>query len=177
MILHVVRHAEAIERTPDVQEDHRYLTPKGRKRFRDVAKSCRKAGMSPDIILTSPLIRAVQTADILAERLRYDGELQTAPLLASGFRPESLEELLAAVPNAKEVAIVGHEPDLGMLVQALFAEEGSIALPKGAVVSFKRAGGPNGGATFVHYITGGANIITSRSKALARLQQPDNRSK
>ena len=177
MILHVVRHAEAIERTPDVQEEHRYLTPKGRKRFRDVAKTCRKAGMSPDVILTSPLIRAVQTADILAERLRYDGELQTAPLLSSGFRPEQLEELLAAVPNAKEVAIVGHEPDLGLLVQALFAEEGSVALPKGAVVSFKRGAGQNGGATFVQYITGGANIITSRSKALARLQQPDNRSK
>lgn len=170
MIIHVVRHAEAIERTREVPEEHRYLTPRGRKRFRKVAKGLDKLGTDLDVILTSPMIRAVQTADILAERLRYDGDLQVAALLGPGFRPESLGELLGSHTQAKEIAIVGHEPDLGALAQALFSTQGACTLPKGAVVSFKIAAAGQGEAQFLQMVTGGANIITSRKKALARLE-------
>jgi len=170
MIIHVVRHAEAVERTPEVPEEHRYLTPRGRKRFRKIAKSLKKLGIDPDVILTSPLVRSVQTADILAERLRFTRELQVAALLAPGFQPQSLGKLLSGYPQAKEIAIVGHEPDLGALTRALFAEQAGCTLPKGAVVSFKKTAGNQGEAVFLQFVTAGASIITSRSKALARLQ-------
>lgn len=176
MIIHVVRHAEAIERSPEISEDHRFLTRRGRNRFRKVGKRLRKLGMEPDVILTSPLIRAVQTADILAETLRYDGELLVAGLLAPGFRPQALDELLSGYPEANEIALVGHEPDVGALVQSLLAAEGSLSMTKGAVVSFKRIAGDHGGAEFIQLVTGGGRIVTSRGKALTRLQ-PENRTK
>ena len=172
MIIHIVRHAEAVERSADIPEEHRFLTRRGRKRFRKVGKSLRKLGIEPDVIVTSPMIRAVQTADILADALRYDGELLVAALLAPGFRPQALDELLSlsGYPKAKEVALVGHEPDLGILTQRLLATEGACSLDKGAVVSLKRAAGDQGGAELIQLVTGTGRIITSRSKALDRLQ-------
>jgi phosphohistidine phosphatase len=174
MIIHLVRHAEAIERSPEIPEEHRFLTRRGRKRFRKIANTVKKAGMNPDLILTSPLIRAVQTAEILAEKLRHKGELQVAQLLAPGFRPEALDELLDAYPEAGEVALVGHEPDVGSLVQALLAVEESCELKKGAIVSFKRSAGSREGAQFIQLVSGGGKIITSSKKALQRLQVNDS---
>jgi phosphohistidine phosphatase len=170
MIIHIVRHAEAVERSSDIPEEHRYLTPRGRKTFRKIARTGKKAGIQPEVILTSPLVRAVQTADILAEKLGFKGDLQLAPLLSPGFRPESLDQLLDSWPQAEEVALVGHEPDLGSLAQALFAVDGDCALKKGAILSFERAAGGQEGAAFIQLITGGGKVITSRNKALKRLQ-------
>jgi phosphohistidine phosphatase len=171
MIIHVVRHAEAVDRSEEITEEHRYLTPRGRKRFRKVGKALRKAGVKPDIIVTSPMIRAVQTADILAEALRHKGELLVAPLLAGGFNPESLNELLDIFPEAAEIALVGHEPDVGRVAQALLAEAAPCPLPKGAVISFKRSGGTQGEAQFIQLVTGGGRIVTSKNKAVAHLQK------
>ena len=170
MIIHLVRHAEAIERSPDTPEEHRFLTRRGRKRFRKIAKGLRKLGTQLDVILTSPLVRAVQTADILAETLRCKGDLLVEGLLAPGFRPESLDQLLNSYPQAKGIALVGHEPDLGILAQTLLSEEVYCTLKKGVVVSVKRAAGDRGKADFIQLVTGGGKIITSLSKALEHLQ-------
>jgi phosphohistidine phosphatase len=169
MIIHLVRHAEAIERSMDVLEDHRFLTRRGRKRFRKVTKSLKKLGLDPDVILTSPMIRAVQTAEILAEGLRHDGELQVAPTLGHGFRPKALDQLLGSYPQAKEIALVGHEPEFGMLAKTLLKSETDCTMSKGAVLSLKRSDTAHGDVEFVQLVTGGGKIITSRSKALDRL--------
>lgn len=171
MIIHIIRHAEAIERTPEVPEEHRYLTPRGRRRFRKAARSLATLGIEPDVILTSPLIRSVQTADILAEELRFKRELIVAGELSPGFRPERLDELLKLHPQATEVALVGHEPDLGLVTRALLGEEASLALPKGGTVSFKRSATGTGEPQFLQLVTGSGRIVTSRSKALDRLRQ------
>ncbi|MBU5637138.1 histidine phosphatase family protein [Geomonas sp. Red69] len=171
MIIHIVRHAEAIERTPEVPEEHRYLTRRGRRRFRKAAKSLATLGIEPDLILTSPLVRAVQTADILAEKLRYKRELIVASELSPGFRPEMLDELLKLYPQASEVALVGHEPDLGLVTQALLGEEASLSLPKGGTVSFKRNASGSGEPQFLQLVTGTGRIITARGKAVDRLRQ------
>jgi phosphohistidine phosphatase len=173
MIIHIVRHAEAIERSPLVPEEHRFLTRRGRRRFRKAAKSLATLGMEPDIILTSPLVRSVQTADILAEKLRYKRELAVSGLLAPGFRPDALDDLLKTNPRAGEIVIVGHEPDLGLLSQALLAVQAPCTLPKGGTVSFKRDNG-HGDAVFIRMVTGSGRIITSRSKALDYLQRDGN---
>lgn len=170
MIIHLVRHAEAIERSYDIPEAHRFLTPRGRKRFREIASELKKLGMAPDLILTSPLIRAVQTAEILAQTLNYKHELLLTSQLAPGFRSEGLDELLQQYPQLKEIALVGHEPDFGALAQTLFAAQGSCTLKKGAVISFKRTAGHGDGAEFLHLVDGGGKI-TSRKEALQRLQE------
>lgn len=174
MIIHIVRHAEAIERGPLVPEEHRFLTRRGRRRFRKAAKSLATLGIQPDIILTSPMIRSVQTADILAEKLRYGRELAVSGLLAPGFRPDALDDLLKTNPRAGEIVIVGHEPDLGLLTQALLAVQSPCTLPKGGTVSFRRTTDGHGDAHFVQMVTGSGSIITSRSKALDRLQRDGN---
>jgi phosphohistidine phosphatase len=166
-----------VERSPEIPEEHRFLTRRGRKRFRKVADSLRKSGVEPDVILTSPLIRAVQTAEILAEALRHKGELQVASLLAPGFRPQSLDEILDGYPQVDEIALVGHEPDLGALAQVLLAAEAPCSLKKGAVVSFKRNAGDQGKADFIQLVTGGGRIITSRGKALESLQNENTTNK
>jgi phosphohistidine phosphatase len=169
MIIHIVRHAEAIERSDAITEEHRYLTPRGRKRFRKIADSFKETGFHPEIILTSPLVRAVQTADILAETLRYKGDLPVADLLV-GFRPQSLDKLLENHKEAKEIALVGHEPDLGILAQTLLETDIACTLKKGAVISFKLTAGELGKADFIQLVTGGGRVVTSRGKALERLQ-------
>ncbi len=168
MIIHIVRHAEAVDRSDDISEEQRYLTPRGRKRFRKVAKALRKTGGAPDLILTSPLLRAVQTADILAESLRYEGDLLVTTLLSPGFRPQKLDRLLELNPQATEMVLVGHEPDLGIVAGSLLGSDGSCSLTKGAILSFQTTG--PGQAEFFRMITGGGNTITSKSKAEAKLQ-------
>jgi phosphohistidine phosphatase SixA len=63
MRLHIIRHAEAIERSTDLPDEQRHLTCCGRKRFRKVAACLKKMAIAPDYILASPLVRAVQTAE------------------------------------------------------------------------------------------------------------------
>lgn len=169
MIIHLIRHAEAVDRSQDIPEEHRFLTPRGIKRFRKVARSLKKLGLEPDVILTSPMIRAVQTADILSETLRHKGDLLVVPQLAARFGPEQLDELLNSYPQAREIVLIGHEPDLGALTQNMLEAQASCALCKGGGASFKRSAG--GEALFIQLVTGGGRIFTSRSKALERLQR------
>ena len=84
MKLIVVRHAAAVERSSDISEETRFLTPEGRVFFRKTARTMLKNGVEPGLILTSPLLRAVQTADILAETLAYSGPLLVRNELQSG---------------------------------------------------------------------------------------------
>jgi phosphohistidine phosphatase len=135
--LYLVRHAEAIERTATIPDGSRYLTTAGRLSFRKIARRARKAGAAPDVIFTSPLLRAVQTAEILAERLKHKGEVVVARELSPGFDLPALRALLAGAGNPAEAAFVGHEPDLGDIAAALMSVRGGFPLRKGAVVALE----------------------------------------
>ena len=115
-------------------------------------------------------MRAVQTADILAEKLRFQGGLLVEPLLAPGFRANRLDELLQGYPQVREIALVGHEPDLGLLAQALLAEDDACSLKKGEILSVKYNDALQGAAKFRQLVAGAGKVVTSRSKALERLQ-------
>lgn len=134
MKLYIVRHAAAIERTAEVPEEQRYLTPEGRAFFRRTARTMLQKKVRPDLILTSPLIRAVQTADILAETLSYDSSLQVADELSPGFDMVGLRKVLDAFPGIQELVLVGHEPDLSQVVSSLLSLPGGFSLKKGVGV-------------------------------------------
>jgi phosphohistidine phosphatase len=140
MKLYLVRHAEAIERSGTTPDASRYLTTKGRLAFRKIARRVRRAGIAPDVILTSPLLRAVQTAEILAERLKHEGPVVVAKELSPGFDLPALRSLLAEAGNPREAAFVGHEPDLGTLAAMLLDVPGGFPLRKGAVLAFEADG-------------------------------------
>jgi phosphohistidine phosphatase len=141
MRLYIVRHAEAIERGGTVPESHRYLTPKGRDYFRKTSRQMIRKGAIPDCILSSPLIRAVQTADILAEEIGFRGPLIVTDKLAPGFGRAGLRVILSKCADAKEVALVGHEPDLGDLVTSLLSLKEPYTLKKGEAVALNLPGG------------------------------------
>jgi len=137
MKLLVVRHAEAVERAPAIAEEDRWLTPRGRASFAASVRVIARRRMPPDLIVTSPLVRAVQTAELLAAGLDYDGELAVSRELAPGFDREGLARLLAGRPGASHVAIVGHEPDVGRVVADLLGRPEAVPLRKGMAVALE----------------------------------------
>jgi phosphohistidine phosphatase len=137
MRLYFVRHAEAIERGGNVPDAMRYLTPEGRSFFRKTVKRLIQKGALPDGIYSSPLVRAVQTAEILAEEIGFRGPLIVTDKLAPGFGRAGLKAILSKCAGAKEVALVGHEPDLGDLVASLLSLPSPRPLKKGEVVALK----------------------------------------
>lgn len=135
MRLYVVRHAEAVERGGDLREEDRWLTPAGREVFRKNVRVLVRGGNAIDLIATSPFARAVQTADILAEAIGFAGELIVSRDLAPGFDRDGLARLLATRGPMKRLAVVGHEPDLGLLVASLLGLKEAVSLKKGVVVA------------------------------------------
>jgi len=111
MDLIVVRHATAEPRGEDSPDAQRPLTRRGRKQFAKVARGLDRLEIRIDLLLHSPWLRALSTAELL-ERI-VDGESRVEPLLAAAPSDELLE-LLTGV-GAQRIAIVGHNPWLGEL--------------------------------------------------------------
>jgi len=165
MKLYLVRHAEAIERSGTMPDASRTLTTKGRLAFRKIARRVRKSGIAPSVIFTSPLLRAVQTAEILAERLGHEGPVVVGKELSPGFDHRGLRSLLRGAADIEEAAFVGHEPDLGDLASTLLALPGGFPLRKGAVLALEvDIGIPKGAATFL-WRTDGKGTVTRLADA------------
>lgn len=133
MRLLIVRHAIAVPHgTPGVAENDRPLTPEGELKFREAARGLARIVDRPDALLTSPLLRARQTAAIAAEAW---GGLQPKPepALASGSF-EAQAEVLDRYPEEATVAIVGHEPWVSELLARILAtkQAGRLTFKKGA---------------------------------------------
>ena len=115
MILYLLRHGiAAAGDQPGIESDgERPLTPRGIKRMRKEVRGLRRLGIAFDAILTSPLLRARQTAEIVAEMLSLESQLQEI----SGLAPESsVENLLFGLTrfqNRQHLLLVGHQPLLG----------------------------------------------------------------
>jgi len=170
MKLHIIRHARAIERSAELPDGHRGLTCQGRERFRQVAACLKKMAITPDYIIASPLVRAVQTAEILSETIRFNGELQISAELTGGPDSAALNSLLQARSSASEVVIVGHEPDLGELVGTLLRLPAPCSLSKGCVVSLEIALKKSGlTAQLISLITGSGKAIRKPTDAIKRL--------
>ena len=108
MMLYFLRHADA---EPDYANDfNRRLTPKGVEQADKVGKFCARNGLIPDLILSSPVIRARQTADAVSLRLG-EVEIVESPWIACGLTPSTLLAELAAYTKFTSLFIVGHEPD------------------------------------------------------------------
>lgn len=116
MTLYLLRHAEA---EALAASDHaRRLTPKGEDQAERTGKFCRKHGIVPEVILTSPVTRALQTAKIVQESLS-DFELIEVPWAACGMDPDTARDELRAYAKLNAVMLVGHQPDLGHLAATL----------------------------------------------------------
>jgi phosphohistidine phosphatase len=135
MRIYLVRHSEAVDRVPSMPDAARYLSARGRVSFREMARRFRDAGGLPTRILTSPFVRAVQSAEILSETLRYDGEVVVDARLSPGFDVAKLNAVLDGCPSEREIAFVGHEPDLGGILTRLLSLPQGYAMRKGAIAA------------------------------------------
>ncbi len=111
MLLYLLRHAEAGE---SVTGDHaRVLTSKGHDQAGRVGKFCRREGLVPEVMFSSPVIRARQTADLVAGS--FPGvEVINVPWASCGMDPREALVELASAPF-ESLMLVGHQPDLGAL--------------------------------------------------------------
>lgn len=139
----MVRHAIALERNPARWHDDalRPLSARGIRRYRRAAAGLRHLVKPPTQVLSSPMLRARQTAAILSEDAEWP-RAQIVATLAPGHRPEQTIAQLSARHGAR-LAIVGHEPDLGQLLAYCIGDK--IARPhiefkKGAVACIAFAG-------------------------------------
>jgi phosphohistidine phosphatase len=137
--LYLLRHAIAANKDdPAFESDsERPLTKKGIKKFRKAARGIERLGVSFDAILSSPLVRARQTADLVAEILGQESAVDEMPALAPESSPEQLVSELSSVEGKEHVMLVGHEPFLGNLAGFLLTRKNDsdvrIPLKKGGI--------------------------------------------
>jgi len=167
MIVYIMRHAEAVDGSSTLQDEWRYLTEKGRSAAEKMSSSIAGIGPKPRLTITSPLTRAVQTAEIMAEKACRKNVVIASELLLPGADINAVVAHLQGCGEAKRVMLVGHEPQLGLLVAALLrCENKSAPLKKGACVALeldtKKADKPAG---FLWYLAPGRKRIMSFKKA------------
>jgi phosphohistidine phosphatase len=132
--LYVVRHAIAAERGPDwPDDDQRPLTEKGIARFKEGVAGLAWLDVALDEIFTSPLVRAKQTADLLAAAIPGKPSVKLLPALAPGSSPEDVMTQLSRSAKRRRIALVGHEPGLGELAAHLIGAPRPLAFRKGGV--------------------------------------------
>ncbi|HEY8514534.1 MAG TPA: phosphohistidine phosphatase SixA [Candidatus Binatia bacterium] len=113
--VYIVRHAIAEEESASGRDEDRELTPEGRKKMKRAARGLVELEVTLQRIVTSPLVRARQTAEILGEAFP-DVPIEVADALAPGVDERALTRLLNGRYAGESVALVGHEPDLGELL-------------------------------------------------------------
>ena len=131
MILYILRHGIATE--PDARtfaKDADWpLTPEGKHKLGQVARAMEALGLSFDLILSSPYLRARQTAEIIAEALKARKKLELSDNLTPGGSAKKLVDLLNHLrPSPESVLLVGHEPYLSTLISLLVAGDASLAM-------------------------------------------------
>ena len=132
--LYIMRHGIAVARGADFADDSkRPLTPEGKKKVQEIARGLKRLGVALDWVVTSPLVRAVETSEIVAESLGPNAPMDFCDALRPGGSAEALITFLAKHPGRKRVLVTGHEPDLGWLAARLIGagRHASLAFKKG----------------------------------------------
>jgi phosphohistidine phosphatase len=139
MNLYLIRHAIAEESARSGRDADRALTDDGKERMRRAAEGLRAAGVRLELVLTSPYRRAVETAEIVAAALG-GVECRELPELAAGAVPATVLAELSPYRKLEELALVGHQPDLGHLASQILTGSPDlcpIAFKKGSVACFE----------------------------------------
>jgi len=132
--LYLVRHAIAAERGDAWPDDSkRPLTTRGIGRFKDELGGLTWLDVVVDEIFSSPLVRAKQTADLLAAAVEGHPGVKTLEALAPGHAPSVVMGQLAKAARRQRIALVGHEPDLGQLAAHLIAAGRPLMFKKGGM--------------------------------------------
>ena len=117
--VYLVRHGIAVEPEGGIVDDSRWLTAKGRRRFKRLARAFARLGEPLEHLFSSPLVRAVQTAEILSGATLHHDVTILEELRPEGGVGRLLAEVARRVKDEEAVALVGHDPQMSALVSAL----------------------------------------------------------
>lgn len=139
MDIYVLRHGEAEERETGLADRDRKLTPRGKHDLKAVLRMARKSEVAPELVLTSPLRRAVETATIAAEVLDCKQVLETRNLLP-GASPDLIWKEIGSDYKVESILLAGHQPHLGSLIGLLLEAPLVVDLKKGSLVRIETHG-------------------------------------
>jgi phosphohistidine phosphatase len=146
MDLYLVRHAQAADGGRYRRDEDRPLTAEGRRQAQAVGRALAgaiEAAAQPALIIVSPLVRAVETAELIAVALGYGEALEVALALGPDGRPDDMLDC-AYSALGDSVMLVGHEPSMGHLLSSLLGAR-SLALSKGTCVRLRAGRGEPSG--------------------------------
>ena len=157
MDLYIIRHADALALGENgvTSDEERPLSEKGQRQAKQVAAGLHRRGVKLDAVLTSPLVRALRTAEALVQpEGGVATELKVCEELAPGGRRKRLAKLLLATAQGA-VGIVGHQPDLGEFTAWLIGDKKvNLELAKAGVAHVQCSDLPRrGGGTLVWLVT------------------------
>jgi phosphohistidine phosphatase len=137
--VYILRHGKAEDARPGRGDADRRLTKRGREEIAAAGRWMASQELRFDLIAASPLIRAQETATIIAECLGEKERLITWKLLAPGGIPESVCHLIGKHPDVRAILLVGHEPLLSALISRIITgnENAAIAMSKGALAKIR----------------------------------------
>ena len=110
MDIYLLRHGIAEDGRAGEPDSERSLTAEGKKKLRTVLRVAADAGVRPSLILTSPYKRAVQTAELAAEALHYNGDLLRTRSLEPSARPDTVWGEIRVHKDEPAILLAGHEP-------------------------------------------------------------------
>jgi phosphohistidine phosphatase len=146
MEIYILRHGEADPRAADSKDADRALTPRGKRDVREVLAAVRAAKLAPQLIITSPLLRAQQTAAVAAKLLSKATIKESRHLLPAA-NPSLLWKEIGDLKDVQTILAVGHEPHLSSFLRFLLESAVAVDLKKGALVRIttaNRVGPPRG---------------------------------
>ena len=145
MDLYIIRHAWAADRDDPrwSDDDLRPLTDNGKKRFAEVVKKLAARGVTPEIIATSPLVRCVETAQLLAAESGKAEVIELEELRPGSDVDALLRWTARQARKHQQIAWVGHAPDVNRLTAVMIGQrDSSIRFAKGAVAAVRFDGVP-----------------------------------
>ncbi|MGH2463022.1 MAG: SixA phosphatase family protein [Candidatus Limnocylindria bacterium] len=146
MILYFLRHGKAAQHRPDdPNDDNRELTDAGAAELRAAASLWRRLNLRPDVVISSPLPRALQTAQLLVEGMGLVREPIADDRLRPGAEWGDMARAMTTDRDARRAMFVGHEPDLSRAVQLLTGAR-AVRLRSGGVACVEFPGIPEPGA-------------------------------
>ncbi len=135
MEIYLLRHGIAEDRSASGRDADRRLTDDGRAKLRRVLERAHQAGVRPSLILSSPLRRALETAEIAAHELGYEGKIMRIAALTPDSSPQQLWEAIREQRSEAAVLLAGHEPLFSSTVAYLLGSTREMVhFRKGALV-------------------------------------------
>lgn len=137
MNIYFLRHASAgSHRASPAADEKRPLDPDGIQQCGTVAKALKSIGVEVDLVISSPLTRAAQTAELVAREIGYEKKVEFSDSLRPDATYREFQQLLQKFASKDEIMVVGHNPTLSEFLSLLISEGAShtaVELKKGAV--------------------------------------------